>query len=87
MDEEIRKRLGENEASIKEYAKQIATLRDDLKVALRFSHPNVVQQARHYVNNLGSHGLFSGGHVHDAEFDEMVKGFLERYGLLDGSTL
>ena len=86
MDEETKARFEEHLAAIQEYEKQLEALRDDLKVALEFSHPSIVQQARHYVNNVGSPAQLPGSQSPALKFNEMVKSFVERNGLFDGSA-
>jgi hypothetical protein len=86
MDEETKAQFEEHLAAIKEYEKQLGALRDDLKVALEFSHPSIVQQARHYVDSMGSQAQLSGSESPALKFNEMVKSFVERNGLFDGGA-
>ena len=87
MDEEIKTRLEENEEALKEYKKQLDLLKEDLKMVLRFSHPNVVQQARNYFNSIRSAVQWANPPADDSELREAVKSFVDRYDTLEGSTL
>jgi hypothetical protein len=53
MDDDIAKRFEECEEALKAYEKQLDTLKEDLKMVLRFSRPNIVQQARQYATRTG----------------------------------
>jgi hypothetical protein len=87
MDEEIKTRLENNEEALKEYKKQLDLLKEDLKMVLRFSHPNIVQQARIYFSSVRSTVQWANPPSDDSELREAVKSFVDRYGTLEGSTL
>jgi hypothetical protein len=87
MDEEIKTRLEDYEETLKHYKKQLDLLQEDMKMVLRFSHPNVVQQARIYVSSVRSAFQWANPPKDDSELREAVKSFVDRYDNLEGSTL
>ena len=84
MDEEIEKRLEESEEAIKEYQKQLQSLKEDLEIVIRFSRPNAVQTARDYGAGMGSQSVWVNAPDDDPAFRERCKQFAKKYERFEG---
>jgi hypothetical protein len=69
------------EESIKQYTELLASLKSDLEIVVRFTHPSVVQ-ARLYGAGRGSQSVWANPPPDDAAFLERCKAFAEKYDWL-----
>jgi hypothetical protein len=60
-------------------SKRIDVLQADLEIVIRFSTPNVVEHARHYVANEDAQSSFAGRPLVDPVFLEKCRDFVARH--------
>jgi len=86
-DENLKERFEELQEQIKEYAKQIEQLKEDLKIVIRFSSPNAVAQARQYGRARGSQSAWTNvpTNADDAAFCDRCIKFAEKYSELEAT--
>jgi hypothetical protein len=88
-EEKIVERIEANEEAAKEHKKlfdskldrlleRIEQLQEDLRIVIRFSHPNIVEQA-HVEANITAASPWA-PHALDPAFQEKCRKFVERYG-------
>jgi hypothetical protein len=88
MDEEIEKRFEDSEEAIRDYQKQLQSLKEDLEIVIRFSHPNAVQAASNYAAALsGSQSVWANAPDADPAFRERCKEFAKKYERFEGHVM
>jgi len=78
-DEKLEERFGEIQDQIDAYKKRIKTLEEDLRIVIRFSNVDVVEQARLYAANAGVQSKWANPPPDDLAFRERCREFAERH--------
>ena len=82
-EEQIKQRFEDLEAALEEYKKQNDALREDLKIVITFSHPNVVTQAREYARPRDFKSPFGNPPADDLNIRKACDKFVEKYASLE----
>ena len=86
-DEQIKEHFEEIQDALNEYKKQIDALREDLKIVIAFTHPNVVGQARQYARREGFQNPFANPLPDDLGLRDACGKFVEKYASLERPDL